>query len=55
MAKNVPQHTVTFVQLSVIAAIIDKMGITCTTACLATGKAKEYTIWISAVGSLMFF
>lgn len=53
--KNVPLHTVTFVQLSVIAAIIDKMGITCTTACLATGKAKEYTIWISAVGSLMFF
>lgn len=53
--KNVPQHTVTFVQLSVIAAIIDKMGITCTTACLATGKAKEYTIWISTVGSLMFF
>ena len=53
--KNVPLHTVTFVQLSVIAAIIDKMGITCTTACLATGKAKDYTIWISIVGSLMFF
>lgn len=53
--KDVPLHTVTFVQLSVIAAIIDKMGITCTTACLATGKAKDYTIWISIVGSLMFF
>lgn len=53
--KNVPAHTVTFVQLSVIAAIIDRMGITCTTACLATGKAKDYTIWVSISGSLMFF
>lgn len=53
--KNVPSHTVAFVQLSVIAAIIDRMGITCTTACLATGKAKDYTIWVSIAGSFMFF
>ena len=53
--KNVPSHTVAFVQLSIIAAIIDRMGITCTTACLATGKAKDYTIWVSIAGSLMFF
>ena len=55
LGKNVPEHTAAFVSLGILGAIIDRIGITMTTACMATGKIRNYTIWVSCAGSLAFF
>lgn len=52
--KEVPTHTVIFVQLSIIGSIINNIGNTCYTACQATGNIKRYSIVVTSVGFLVF-
>ena len=51
---EVPAHTVAFVRLVIISTLIDRLGNTGYTACMATGNIKEYVIWITSVGCLVF-
>lgn len=50
----VPDYTVTFFRLSMIASLITLLGQTGVTACMATGRIKWYTIIITSVGFLVF-
>lgn len=50
----VPDHTVTFFRLGVIASLIMIIGQTGLTACMATGRIKWYTIIIGTVSSFVF-
>ena len=50
----VPNYTVTFFRLSMIASLITLLGQTGVTACMATGRIKWYTIIITSVGFLVF-
>lgn len=50
----VPDYTVTFFRLSMIAALITLLGQTSVKACMATGRIKWYTIIITTVGCLVF-
>lgn len=51
----VPDHTSTFLILTFVGAMVTTLGNTGYTACMATGNIKTYAIWITAVGSLVFF
>lgn len=50
----VPEHTIAFFRLSVICSIIDLLGNTGFTACMATGKIKNYVLIITSIGCLVF-
>lgn len=50
----VPDYSVTFFRLSMIAELITLLGQTGVTSCMATGRIKWYTIIITAVGFLVF-
>lgn len=52
--KTVPDYTVVFLRLSIIGGMIKMLGNTGYTACMATGKIKNYSIWITSVGILAF-
>ena len=52
---NVPEKTIEFVRLSIIGVMITITGNSGYTACMATGNIKRYSIWITVVGSLVFF
>ena len=52
--KQVPDHTVNFIRLSIIGSMIMSVGNTGYTACMATGKIKKYSIWVTVVGCLVF-
>lgn len=52
--KEVPEHTVTFLRLAIIGSMINMLGNTSYTACMATGRLKRYVIIISGVGFLVF-
>lgn len=52
---NVPDYTVMFVRLALVATMFNIVGNTGYTACQATGNIKWYSIIISSVGSLSFF
>ena len=52
--KEVPEYSVLFVRLSIIAALSNMLGNTSVAACMATGDLKRYTIIISAVGYTVF-
>ena len=52
---NVPDYTVLFVRLVLIATMFNIVGNTGYTACQATGNIRSYSIIISSVGSLSFF
>lgn len=52
--KTVPDHTVIFLRLTIIGSMLNMLGGTGLTACMATGRIKSYSIWISAVGVLVF-
>lgn len=54
LGENVPPSTAVFVKLGIIAAVIDRFGAVMTTACMATGSIKTYTIYVSLAGSLAF-
>lgn len=49
----VPQYTVVFVRLAMIASMVDLLGTTITTAVIATGKVKMYYIIIGTTGLLV--
>lgn len=51
---QVPDFTVVFFRLSMIASLITLIGQTGVTACMATGNIKWYTIIITGVGFLVF-
>ena len=50
----VPDHTVAFFRLSIIATLIDLLGNSGYTACMATGNIRKYSIVITSVGCLVF-
>lgn len=50
----VPEYTVVFTRLAVVGTMITVLGNTGYNACLATGKIKTYSIWITVVGSFAF-
>ena len=52
---QVPNFTVAFVRLAIISSMVNILGNTPYTACMATGKIKRYAIWVTAVGSMAFF
>ena len=52
--KNVPEYAVVFLRLTIIGSMVNMLGGTSLTACMATGKIKRYSIWISSVGVLVF-
>ena len=52
--KIVPDHAVMFLRLTIIGSMINMLGNTGYTACMATGTVRRYVIWISSVGCLVF-
>lgn len=52
--EEVPEHTVEFIRLATIATIIDRLGNTGYTACMATGNIRRYVLWITSIGCLSF-
>lgn len=52
--KEVPPHTAAFVRLSIIGVIIDKLGSTSCTACMATGEIRQYVALVASIGCLVF-
>ena len=53
--KEVPDYSVFFVRLSIIASMANMLGNTGVAACMATGDLRRYTIIISSVGFSVFF
>lgn len=51
---DVPEYTVIFVQLSLVLGLCDCIGKTGFTACMATGKIRNYSIIITSIGILEF-
>lgn len=52
--KIVPNHAVTFTRLVIIGIMVNALGNTGYTACMATGNIKRYVLWITSVGILVF-
>ena len=52
--KVVPDNTIVFVRLSIIAAVSNMIGNTCVAACVATGDLRKYAITISTIGYSVF-
>lgn len=52
--KTPPEYTVVLVRLAIVATIIDRLGNTLTTACMATGNIRKYVIWVTSAGLLAF-
>ena len=51
---KVPEHTVIFVQLSMIMGMCDCIGTTGYTACMATGKLRRYSLTLTPLNVLEF-
>lgn len=51
---NVPAHAESFFRLTVLCTLVDMLGNTGYTACMATGKIKKYVLIISSIGCLVF-
>ena len=52
--KTVPDHTIVFLRLTIIGSMINMLGNTGYTACMATGNIRSYMIIISGVVCLVF-
>lgn len=52
--KIVPDMTVMFVRLTIISAMVNILGSSSYTACMATGHIKRYAIWVTLVGLTAF-
>lgn len=52
---HVPDFSVLFTRLALIGALVSNLGNTSYVACLATGKIKKYSIYITSVASSVFF
>lgn len=51
---NIPECTIVFVRLAIISSMVNILGNTPYTACMATGNIKKYAIWVTVVGSMAF-
>lgn len=51
---EIPPHAVILVQLSLILGMLDSIGSSGFTACMATGRLKKYALVISSIGILEF-
>ena len=51
---EVPDYTIVFVQLSLVMGLCDSMGKAGYTACMATGKIRNYSMIITSIGILEF-
>lgn len=51
---TVPEFTVIFTRLTIIASMINLLGTNLSTAAIATGRVKEYYIIIGGIGVLVF-
>lgn len=51
---DVPQYTVIFAQLSLIMGLLDCIGSSGYTACIATGRLKKYALVITSIGYTEF-
>lgn len=52
--KTVPDNAVVFARLALIGVIVNIVGNTGYTACMATGNIKRYVLWVTGVGFLVF-
>lgn len=52
--KEVPPHVVSLVQLSLVLGLLDSIGNSGYTACMATGKIRKYSLIISSIAILEF-
>lgn len=52
--KNVPEHTVSFIRLTILSCMISVLSSTMITAMLATGNIKKYQIVVGGLGMLVF-
>ncbi len=52
--KDVPEHTAIFAQLTLIMGMCDSIGSSGYTACMATGKLRNYALIVTPVGCLEF-
>lgn len=52
--KTVPEHSVTFLRLTIIGAMVNMLGNTGYMACMATGHIRRYVLWLSTIGCLVF-
>ena len=52
---DVPENSAMFMRLSIVGSMITILGNSGYTACLATGNIRNYSIVITAIGSLNFF
>lgn len=50
----VPELTVVFVRLTLISVMVNVLGNSCYTACMATGNIKRYVIWVTFAGLFVF-
>lgn len=51
---EIPEHTTNFIRLTFIGSLINAIGLSGATACLATGRIKKYSIIISSVIWFLF-
>lgn len=51
---EVPSHAVILVQLSLVLGLLDSIGYSGFTACMATGRLKKYALVISSIAILEF-
>ena len=52
--KLVPKHAVNFVRLAIIGSLVNIVGKTGYTASMATGNIRQYVLWVTSVGCLVF-
>lgn len=52
--KEVPEHTSIFLKLLMISTLPEVLGKTMNTAVSATGKIRNFQIWVTLVGCLIF-
>lgn len=50
----VPELTVIFVRLTLISVMVNIIGNSCYTACMATGNIKRYVVWVTLAGLFVF-
>lgn len=50
----VPEHTVNFFRLTMVASMLTVLGNTGVTACMASGNIKKYTLVLTSIGLFVF-
>lgn len=52
--KTVPEYTPLFVRLTIISVLVNVIGNSSYTGCLATGNIKKYSVYVTIAGLLVF-